>query len=54
MNLVAWTMKLENQGKQVKTGQIGKVLDSEILSEIFGVEVYVDLNNSPPVVLAAP
>jgi iron complex transport system ATP-binding protein len=45
---------LLNQGKQVKTGQIGKVLDSEILSEIFGVEVYVDLNNSPPVVLAAP
>jgi iron complex transport system ATP-binding protein len=45
---------LLDKGKQVKTGQIDKVLDSKILSEIFGVEVYVDLYNSPPVVLAAP
>ncbi|NNE64679.1 MAG: ABC transporter ATP-binding protein [Gammaproteobacteria bacterium] len=45
---------LLNKGKQVKTGNTREVLDSEILSEVFGVEVYVDLNNSPPVVLAAP
>ncbi len=45
---------LLNKGKQIKTGNIAEVLDAEILSKVFGVEVYVDLENSPPVVLAAP
>lgn len=45
---------LLSNGKQVKTGKTEEVLDSEILSKVFGVEVYVDLANSPPVVLAAP
>lgn len=44
---------LLNKGKQVQTGKIETVLDSQILSEVFEVEVYVDLDNSPPVVLAA-
>lgn len=44
---------LLHRGKQVKIGAIGEVLDREVLSGVFGVEVYVDLDNSPPVVLAA-
>lgn len=44
---------LLNRGRQVKIGDIKSVLNPETLSPVFGIEVYVDLNNAPPVVLAA-
>lgn len=44
---------LLNRGSQVKIGSINSVLNRETLSSVFGIEVYVDLENSPPVVLAA-
>ncbi|MFT5506372.1 MAG: hypothetical protein ACI8XC_004099, partial [Gammaproteobacteria bacterium] len=31
---------------------VAEVLDSQVLSSVFEVEVYVDLSNDPPVVLA--
>jgi len=43
---------LLHQGAQVKTGKIEEVLDKQVLSPVFNVDVYVDLDNSPPVVLA--
>ena len=43
---------LLNQGKLVTTGSVREVLDKQILSPVFNVDVYVDLENSPPVVLA--
>jgi hypothetical protein len=36
----------------VITDTINAVLDSEVLSPVFNVDVYVDLDNRPPVVLA--
>lgn len=44
---------LLNRGSQVKVGDVEEVLDEEILSTVFEIEVYVDLQNSPPVVLAS-
>lgn len=44
---------LLNRGSQVKLGLVREVLDAEILSTVFEIDVYVDLENSPPVVLAA-
>jgi iron complex transport system ATP-binding protein len=43
---------LMDKGKIVKTDTIEAVLNSEILSPVFNVDVYVDLDNQPPVVLA--
>jgi iron complex transport system ATP-binding protein len=43
---------LLHQGRQIKTGKIEEVLNSEVLTPVFDVDVYVDLENSPPVVLA--
>jgi iron complex transport system ATP-binding protein len=43
---------LLHQGKQIKTGKVEDVLNSQVLSPVFNVDVYVDLQNSPPVVLA--
>lgn len=43
---------LMNQGRIVKTDTIDAVLNSDVLSPVFKVEVYVDLDNQPPVVLA--
>ena len=43
---------LLHQGKQIKTCKVEAVLNSQILSTVFNVDVYVDLQNSPPVVLA--
>lgn len=43
---------LMHQGRQIKTGKIEEVLNSQVLTPVFGVDVYVDLKNSPPVVLA--
>lgn len=43
---------LLHQGQQVKTGKVEDVLNSQVLTPVFNVGVYVDLKNSPPVVLA--
>jgi iron complex transport system ATP-binding protein len=43
---------LMDKGRTVKTDTIAAVLDSEVLSPVFNVDVYVDLDNQPPVVLA--
>ena len=43
---------LLHQGRQIKTGTIEAVLNSQVLTPVFDVDVYVDLKNSPPVVLA--
>ena len=43
---------LMHQGRQVKTGSVEEVINSDVLTPVFDVEVYVDLENSPPVVLA--
>lgn len=43
---------LLHQGRQVKTGSVNEVLNKQTLSLVFDVDVYVDLENSPPVVLA--
>ena len=43
---------LMDKGRIVKTDTIAAVLDSDVLSPVFKVEVYVDLDNKPPVVLA--
>ncbi|MCP4766432.1 MAG: ABC transporter ATP-binding protein [Gammaproteobacteria bacterium] len=43
---------LMDKGKTVKTDTIEAVLNSETLSPVFNVDVYVDLDNQPPVVLA--
>lgn len=43
---------LLHQGRQARTGAIDEVLNRQILSSVFDVDVYVDLDNSPPVVLA--
>jgi len=41
-----------DKGRTVKTDTIDAVLNSETLSPVFNVDVYVDLDNQPPVVLA--
>ncbi len=43
---------LLNQGRQVIAGTVAEVFQTEVLSEVFNVDVYVDLNNNPPVVMA--
>jgi iron complex transport system ATP-binding protein len=43
---------LMDSGQIVKTDTIDAVLNDATLSPVFKVEVYVDLDNSPPVVLA--
>ncbi|MFT5506450.1 MAG: iron complex transport system ATP-binding protein [Gammaproteobacteria bacterium] len=43
---------LLHRGQQIKTGKVEAVLNSQVLSPVFDVDVYVDLQNSPPVVLA--
>jgi iron complex transport system ATP-binding protein len=43
---------LMDAGGIVITDTINAVLDSEVLSPVFNVDVYVDLDNRPPVVLA--
>jgi ABC-type cobalamin/Fe3+-siderophores transport system ATPase subunit len=43
---------LMNNGEAVIVGSVEEVLDSQVLSSVFEVEVYVDLSNDPPVVLA--
>lgn len=43
---------LLHQGRQVKSGSVNEVLNKQTLSQVFDVDVYVDLDNSPPVVLA--
>jgi iron complex transport system ATP-binding protein len=43
---------LMDRGRTLKTDSIAAVLDNEVLSPVFNVEVYVDLENQPPVVLA--
>ncbi len=43
---------LLHRGQQIKTGKVEDVLNSQVLSPVFDVDVYVDLQNSPPVVLA--
>ncbi len=43
---------LMNNGHIVKTDTIEAVLNNDTLSSVFKVEVYVDLDNQPPVVLA--
>lgn len=39
-------------GKQVKTGFRHEVLNQQTLSSVFHVDIYIDLENSPPIVLA--
>jgi iron complex transport system ATP-binding protein len=43
---------LMDNGSIVKTDTIEAVLNNDTLSSVFKVEVYVDLDNQPPVVLA--
>ena len=43
---------LMDKGRIVKTDTIAAVLNSDVLSPVFKVEVYVNLDNKPPVVLA--
>jgi iron complex transport system ATP-binding protein len=43
---------LMKNGEAVIVGSVAEVLDSQVLSSVFEVEVYVDLSNDPPVVLA--
>ncbi len=43
---------LLHRGRQVKTGSVSEVLNKQALSAVFDVDVYVNLKNSPPVVLA--
>ena len=43
---------LMDRGRTVMSDSVAVVLDSEILSPVFNVDVYVDLDNQPPVVLA--
>lgn len=43
---------LIDEGRIVKADRISAVLNSETLSPVFKVPVYVDLDNQPPVVLA--
>jgi len=43
---------LMDKGSIVKVGSVEEVLDCQMLSSVFGVDVYVDLDNDPPVVLA--
>lgn len=43
---------LMDNGRIVKTDSIEAVLNNDTLSSVFKVEVYVDLENQPPVVLA--
>jgi iron complex transport system ATP-binding protein len=43
---------LLHRGQQIKTGKVEAVLNSQVLFPVFDVDVYVDLQNSPPVVLA--
>ncbi len=43
---------LLHQGRQARTGSVEAVLNRQVLSTVFDVDVYVDLANSPPVVLA--
>jgi iron complex transport system ATP-binding protein len=43
---------LMDDGRVVKTDSIGAVLNDATLSPVFRVAVHVDLDNSPPVVLA--
>jgi iron complex transport system ATP-binding protein len=43
---------LMDNGRIVKTDTIEAVLNNDTLSSVFKVEVYVDLDNQPPVVLA--
>ena len=43
---------LMHQGRQVKAGKVSEVLQSDLLSEVFEVDVFVDLDNAPPVVMA--
>jgi iron complex transport system ATP-binding protein len=44
---------LMHQGRQVKAGSVDEVFQTEVLSSVFNVEVYVDLDNNPPVVMAS-
>lgn len=44
---------LMHQGQKVKAGRVKKVLDPALLSTVFDVEVFVDLENNPPVVMAS-
>jgi ABC-type cobalamin/Fe3+-siderophores transport system ATPase subunit len=43
---------LLNQGKQVEAGSVAEVLQPEVLGKVFGIDVFVDLENNPPVVMA--
>ena len=43
---------LLHEGRQVETGSVNQVLNKETLAPVFGVKVFVDLENEPPVVLA--
>ncbi|MFT5502665.1 MAG: iron complex transport system ATP-binding protein [Gammaproteobacteria bacterium] len=43
---------LMNNAESVIVGTVEEVLDSQLLSSVFEVDVYVDLENDPPVVLA--
>ena len=43
---------LMDNGRIVITDTVNAVLNSEVLSPVSNVDVYVDLENQPPVVLA--
>lgn len=43
---------LMDNGRVVKTDRVDAVLNGDTLSPVFKIEVYVDLDNQPPVVLA--
>lgn len=43
---------LLHTGRLVKLGQVSEVLTQSVLSPVFEVDVYVNLDNTPPVVLA--
>ena len=42
---------LLDQNRVVKIGKVNEVLSEDILSEVFGLSVFVDLDANPPVVL---
>ncbi len=43
---------LLDKGQLIKTGRVEQVLSESILSEVFKVDVYVDLQSEPPVILS--
>ncbi|NCZ59829.1 MAG: ABC transporter, partial [Betaproteobacteria bacterium] len=45
-------LALMDQGRLIASGLVSQVLDPDLLSRVYGLEVMVDLASSPPIVLA--